>query len=46
MKSCDWIEVGPWERVEARQGYANGYKPKQVQSRIGSLSLWDSMPLQ
>lgn len=33
------LGAGPWERVEARQGYANGYKPKQVQSRIGSLSL-------
>ncbi len=33
------LGAGPWERVEARQGYANGYKPKQVQSRIGNLSL-------
>jgi putative transposase len=33
------LGAGPWERVEARQGYANGYKPKQVQSRIGTLSL-------
>jgi transposase-like protein len=32
------LGAGPWERVEARQGYANGYKPKQIQSRIGTLS--------
>jgi transposase-like protein len=33
------LGAGPWERVAARQGQANGYKPKQVQSRVGSLSL-------
>ena len=37
-RSCH-LGAGPWERSEGRQGYANGYKPKQVQSRIGSLSL-------
>jgi len=33
------LGAGLWERAEARQGYANGYKPKQVQSRVGKLSL-------
>lgn len=33
------LGAGPWERSEVRQGYANGYKPKQVKSRIGNLSL-------
>jgi transposase-like protein len=33
------LGAGPWERSEVRQGYANGYKPKQVQSRIGNLFL-------
>ena len=33
------LGAGLWERAEARQGYANGYKPKQVQSRVGSKSL-------
>ena len=28
-----------YERSENRQGYANGYKPKTVKTRIGSLSL-------
>ena len=33
------LGAGPWERSESRQGYANGYKPKQVKTRIGNLSL-------
>ena len=33
------LGAGPWERSEARQGYANGYKPKLVKTRIGNLSL-------
>ncbi len=33
------LGAGPWERSEGRQGYANGYKPKQVKTRIGNLSL-------
>jgi len=33
------LEAEPWQRTEARKGYANGYKPKSVQSRIGELAL-------
>ena len=29
----------PWERIDTRQGYANGYKDKTVNSRIGKLDL-------
>ena len=29
----------PWQRTEARQGYANGYKPRSLNTRIGKLSL-------
>ena len=29
----------PWERLENRGGYANGFKDKQVASRFGNLSL-------
>jgi transposase-like protein len=29
----------PWERSENRNGYANGFKDKQVASRFGNLSL-------
>ena len=29
----------PWQRSEHRLGYANGYKPKSLNTRIGKLSL-------
>jgi len=31
------LGVGPYERSDARQGYANGFKPKTVQTRLGEL---------
>lgn len=34
-----FLEAGPYERSEDRVGYANGYKPKQVKSRLGELGL-------
>jgi transposase-like protein len=33
------LEAEPWQRNETRKGYANGYKPKNVESRIGKLEL-------
>ena len=30
---------GAHERSEERKGYANGYKPKEVQTRVGALEL-------
>lgn len=33
------LGVGPYERNEARRGYANGYKPKTVKTRMGALAL-------
>ncbi len=33
------LGAGNYERTENRKGYANGYKPKTVKSRIGNLSL-------
>ena len=33
------LEAEPWQRTETRKGYANGYKPKNVKSRIGELAL-------
>lgn len=33
------LEAEPWQRTETRKGYANGYKPKSVQSRVGKLAL-------
>jgi transposase-like protein len=32
------LGVGPYERSEARQGYANGYKPKTVATRVGKIT--------
>ena len=33
------LGVSPFERSPARRGYANGYKPKTVKSRVGALEL-------
>ena len=33
------IGAGPYERADARDGYANGFKPKQYQTRLGKLHL-------
>ena len=33
------LEADPWQRTETRKGYANGYKPKTVTSRVGKLAL-------
>lgn len=34
-----YLKAKSYERSEERQGYANGYKPKTVQTRIGKLEL-------
>jgi putative transposase len=33
------LEAEPWQRTQTRKGYANAYKPKNVESRIGKLAL-------
>jgi putative transposase len=33
-----YLAVGPYERSENRQGHANGYKPKTVQTRVGEVT--------
>ena len=33
------LQAEPYERTEERRGYANGYKPKQLHTRAGKLSL-------
>ncbi|MDZ7789396.1 MAG: IS256 family transposase [Xanthomonadales bacterium] len=33
------LQAGPYERSDRRQGYANGFKPKRVRTRIGELEL-------
>ena len=34
-----YLRAKSYERSEERQGYANGYKPKTVQTRVGKLEL-------
>lgn len=34
-----YLNAQPYERTEERQGYANGFKPKTVKSRLGELNL-------
>ncbi len=33
------LGADPWQRTDQRRGYANGYKPRALKSRIGKLSL-------
>jgi len=33
------LQVAPYERSEQRQGYRNGYKPRQLTTRVGTLTL-------
>ncbi len=35
----DHLQAAPYERTEQRQGYRNGYKPRQFTTRVGTLSL-------
>ena len=34
-----FLEATPYERTSERRGYANGFKPKRVQTRVGELDL-------
>ena len=33
------LKAAPYQRAEGRTGYANGYKPKTVHTRVGALTL-------
>lgn len=39
IERAKFIQAGPYERSESRQDYANGFKAKQVKTRIGKLDL-------
>lgn len=39
LQRQDYLGAGPYERSEERRSYANGYKPKAVNSRLGKLEL-------
>ena len=32
------LQAQPYERTDTRQGYANGYKPKTLTSRVGPIT--------
>jgi len=39
LERDEFLRAGPYERSADRRGYANGYKPKSVRSRLGELEL-------
>jgi len=39
LQRCEALGAVPYERTEQRRGYANGFKPKTVNSRLGKLAL-------
>ncbi len=39
IERSEFLEAGPYERRPERTGYANGYKPKRVKTRVGEITL-------
>ncbi len=39
LERTEYIGAQPYERTEQRRSYANGFKPKTVNSRLGKLEL-------
>ena len=39
LERSEVLGAGPYQRTLERRGYANGYKPKTVQTRVGRLEL-------
>jgi len=39
LERSGYLGAGPYERADGRRGYANGFKPKTVKSRLGELEL-------
>ncbi len=39
LERSEFLGAGPYERNVQRQGYANGFKPKRVKTRVGELEL-------
>ena len=39
LQRADALGAMPYQRTESRRGYANGFKPKTVNSRLGRLNL-------
>jgi putative transposase len=39
LQRREHLNASPYERSEERNGYANGFKPKLIKTRVGELSL-------
>jgi transposase-like protein len=39
LERSEYLGAGPYERSAERQGFANGFKPKRVKTRVGELQL-------
>jgi len=39
VERANHLEANPYERTDDRRGYANGFKPKRVKTRVGALDL-------
>ena len=39
IERADVLQAQPYERTDHRRGYANGFKPKTIQTRIGTIPL-------
>jgi len=39
LERAEFLGARPYERSEGRRGYANGYKPKSMKTRVGELAL-------
>lgn len=39
IERCQALEAGPYERNERRRGYANGFKPKTLETRLGAMTV-------
>jgi len=38
MERQAYLQAGPYERTPERKDYANGYKPKTVNTRLGAIT--------
>ena len=39
LERAQHLRAAPYERTSERRGYANGFKAKRIQSRLGKLEL-------
>lgn len=39
IERAEALQAEPYERTETRRGYANGFKPKTVRTRLGTMTL-------